>query len=142
MPRTLAILLIALSCALIVVAGALAELPRELKKSASFIVTGRVSKVFKRRDPREHNEFLVQIRIEVVERGEGFREGDVIYAFAFQRRPDGRPETAAAGHRAIPKEGQRIRAWIRHSKGEMKALYPEWFEVLTPSEEPKGTPGD
>ena len=108
-----------------------AERPIERADKATYIVTGAVQRVF-RRDAGHHSEYLVQIRIDGIEKGEGYQEGDSMYAYAFQRKPDAPVEPAAGGHKAVPKEGQRIRALIKRGDGQMEALYPEWFEVLGP----------
>ena len=136
---------ILLFCAHGLVAEALAELPTEPRESASHIVTGTVSKVFSR-DRGAASEFVdyaVQIRIEGVEKGTGQRKGEAIYACAFCRKPSARKDQpGVGGHRGIPKEGQRIRAWLKYADGELGALYPKWFEVLQPpdQEQPKGSP--
>ena len=100
---------------------------------ADFVVVGKVTKVF-HRDFSSEDQYVVQIRIEEVEKGEGYREKEYIFAYAFQRKSGLPPEPSASGHSNIPEEGQRIRARIMSRKGEMEALYPEWFEVLPTTE--------
>ena len=136
---------ILLSCSFGLVNEALAELPTEPRESASHIVTGTVSKVFAhdRGEASEFVDYAVQIRIEGVEKGTGQRKGEAIYACAFCRKPSARKDQpGVGGHRGIPKEGQRIRAWLKYADGELGALYPKWFEVLQPpdQEQPKGSP--
>jgi hypothetical protein len=111
-------------------AEGLAERPKESPDSASHIVTGTVSKVFSR-EGKSTDEYLVQVRIDGIEKGEGYRKGGYIYAYAFRRTSD-KAEPAAAGHTSVPKEGQRIKAWIKRGSGQMEALYPDWFEALKP----------
>jgi hypothetical protein len=112
---------------------ALAERPTEPRESASYVVTGTVSKLFTR-DPGDDSEFvdhIVQIRIEGVERGDGYGKGDFIYTSVMRRKPGARTDLPGiGGHRGLPEEGQRIRAWIKHARGKMEGLYPRWFEVL------------
>ncbi|MGC1275319.1 MAG: hypothetical protein WBC44_16555 [Planctomycetaceae bacterium] len=106
-----------------------AERPTEPVSKADFVVVGKVTKVF-HRDFSSQDEYVIQIRIEEIEKGEGYRLRDLIFAYAFQRKPGLPLEPSASGHIAIPEEGQRIRARIKRGNGEMEALYPEWFEVL------------
>jgi hypothetical protein len=112
---------------------ALAERPREREDSASWVVTGTVTKVFTR-DAGDNSAFfehVVQLRIDAVEKGERYRKGDSIYAFIMRRKPGtSSGEPGIGGHQGVPEEGQRIRAWIKFSRGQMEGLYPRWFEVL------------
>ena len=111
-----------------------AERPIESPEKATYIVTGTVQRVL-HRETKVNDEYLVQIRIDRVEKGEGYKEGEFIYAYAFRRKPNAPLEPAARGHKAVPKEGQRIRALIKRGNGQMEALYPDWFEVLEPTAE-------
>jgi len=65
-----------------------------------------------------------------VEKGDGLKPRDYIYAFCFRRKPDAPREPSASGHGLPPKEKQRIRTRIKHSRGRMEGLYPRWFDVL------------
>ena len=121
---------------------ALAERPTEPRESASYVVTGTVAKVFAH-DPGDNSQFvhhIVQIRIDGVERGAGYKERDFIYAYVMRRKPGARTDLPGiGGHRGLPEEGQRIRAWIKHARGKMEGLYPRWFEVLDdPADENAG----
>ncbi|CAN5292880.1 hypothetical protein BH23VER1_BH23VER1_12390 [soil metagenome] len=122
---------LALIGTLFVQAIALAERPVEKPDSASHVVTGTVSKVFQR-DSTEDSEFLVEIKIQSIEKGAGYAKGDYIFAYAYQRKADAPLVPASSGHSSIPTEGQLIRACIKRGNGQMEALYPDWFEVLLP----------
>ena len=124
-----------LVCGVGLVARVSGELPADPRESATYVVAGKVTKVFAR-DNDGFTDFVVQIRIDDIEKGEGYRSGDFIYAYAFKRKAGGSTgEPGIGGHREIPKEGQHIKAWIKHAKGRMDALYPKWFEVLPAPEE-------
>ena len=110
-------------------AAALGERPTEPAAEATHVVTGTADKVFVR-DSGADRQYVVRIRIDGIEKGDGFEEGDYVYAYAFKRKPDQPPQPAASGHRLIPREGQRVRAWIKRGKGQMEALYPNGFEIL------------
>lgn len=112
------------------VATMYAERPRESEDNATFVVTGTVQKVFER-DSGSNTDYVIQIRIDGVEKGDGLIPRDYIYAYCFRRKPDAPREPSASGHGRPPKEKQRIRARIKHSRGRMEGLYPNWFEVLS-----------
>jgi hypothetical protein len=63
-------------------------------------------------------------------KGDGHGKGDVVHVFVFQRKPGLRVEPAASGHDAVPREGEHVKAWLRHQRGQIKGLYPAWFESL------------
>lgn len=111
------------------VANVRAEREIEPPEAASHVVAGTVRKVFTR-NAGDETEYLVQIRIASVEKGDGYGQGDYIYAYAFQRNPEAPREEAASGHHSVPKEGQRIRARIKRASGRMEALYPFWYDLL------------
>ncbi len=106
-----------------------AERPRESPDKATFVVTGTVKKVFER-DAGSNSEYIVQIRIEGVEKGDRLKPKQYIYAYSFRRKPDAPLEPSARGHIKPPKEGQRIRARIKQNRGTMEGIYPSWYEVL------------
>jgi hypothetical protein len=137
--RMLIAAVLLLVCGIGLVAHVSGELPADPRESATYVVAGKVTKVFAR-DNDGFTDFVVQIRIDDVEKGEGYRSGDFIYAYAFKRKPGGATnEPGIGGHRQIPEEGQHIKAWIKHAKGQMRALYPRWFEVLpTPEKSDAG----
>ena len=119
------------------VATTFAEIPTQPKKDAAYVVTGQVKKIYER-DGRAHREYLIEIRVDEVERGQDLQNGDTIYVHAFMRRPgDTVTEPGAAGHRAIPEEGQQIKAWTKGKRDRMTALYPRWFDVLSAPAEAK-----
>ena len=99
---------------------------------ATHVVTGTVDKVFARDQGSEH-QYVVQIRIDTIEKGEGCEKGGYVYVYAFKRKPDQPPQPSASGHTVIPKEGQRVRAWVKRAKGQMEARYPNGFEILDPA---------
>ena len=106
-----------------------AERPEETHGKASHVVRGHVTGVFIR-EGEEEMEYMVRMRIEAIERGTGHQTGESIYVYAYQLKPDAPVKDAANGHNSLPKEGQYIRAWIKGGQGQMKALYPDWFERL------------
>jgi hypothetical protein len=47
--------------------------------------------------------------------------------------------TGAAGHKAFPQKGDRVKAYATkyESRGGFEALYPDWFDKLDPDGPPK-----
>jgi len=121
---TLALILLAA-----LAANMYAERPKESPDKTTFVVTGTVKKVFER-NAGSYFEYMVQIRIEEVKKGENLKPKQYIYAYSFRRKPDAPLEPSASCHIKPPKEGQRIRAHIKHNRGTMEGIYPNWFEVL------------
>lgn len=110
----------------------LAERPVQAPETASHVVTGTVWKIFKHDGP-SNVAYVIQVILEDVEKGEGCRKGEFLYAYAFQRKPNAPREPSAVGHSEIPKVGQRIKAWINRAGGQMEGIYPNWFKVLAPT---------
>lgn len=104
-----------------------AERPPEDRQEADFVVAGRVLRVF-RRDIDHYHEYVVQIQIAEIAKGEGYQPGETIFAYAFRRKRDAPMMPSAGGHRNVPKEDQRIRAYIK--RGGMEGIYPDWYDVL------------
>jgi hypothetical protein len=110
-------------------APAFAERPLEPRDSASHVVTGTVQGVF-RRDAGSEYQYVVRIRIEAVQKGDGYEPGDTFFAYCFQRKADAPPQPSAGGHKSIPKEDQRIRAYVHRRNGLFEGNYKDWFDVL------------
>ena len=110
-------------------AAALAERPAQDRKEASHVVVGTVERVFQS-DRGPELGYIVAIRIEKLEKGNGYEDGDVFYAYCFQRKRNAPRVPSASGHRAVPRPEQRIRAFVNRQYGEMEGVYPNWFDVL------------
>jgi hypothetical protein len=93
-----------------------------------FIVTGEVQAVFRREDDRL-TQYVIQIRLDAIEHGEGYTEGEYFYAYCYQREPAIIPQPDDLGHDAVPEEGQRIRALVHRRDGRFEGHFPDWFEV-------------
>ena len=135
-PRlTLLLLLAALSPA------ARGERPSEDPEAADIVVTGTVEKVYSRKHGRL-NDYLVQIRVEQVHANRPTKRGDRpaepppavepkdrLLVTCFQMDAPADPVPEAGGHDAVPKEGQRIKAYVRRrQRGELEGNYSQWFD--------------
>ena len=112
-----------------IVSDSYAERPPEKREDATYVITGTVDGLYVRKT-KYYRHYIVKIRVEQVERGEGVEAGDVFYAACLRRDPQAPPEPSPQGHAAIPREGQRIRAYVNHLRGENEGVYPNWVDVL------------
>lgn len=107
-----------------------AERPTQKPEEATHIVTGTVAKVH--REHGDYDEYLVQIKIDDIKKGEGFEPRDTPFAYVFDRKAGAPAVPSASGHHGVPKEGERIQALVQLRRGVAEGLYPDWFEVLKP----------
>ncbi|HEV3165221.1 MAG TPA: PDZ domain-containing protein [Isosphaeraceae bacterium] len=118
-----------------------AERPPERKEEAALVVTGQVEKVYTNVDEANINQ-IVAIRIDSVERGKGFNPGDLLDARCFRRKPNAPRIPAAYGHHDLPREGERIRAYLNPRDGGVyEGIYPDWIDRLAPAPPGGGPPG-
>ena len=107
-----------------------AERPVEKRERADYVVTGAVTAVYSRETPG-YREYVVELRIEQVEKGAGVKKGDTFRAFCYQRKPGkGGLEFDTAGHTTVPKEGQRVKAFVNRAGGRYEGVYPDWVDTL------------
>ena len=112
----------------------LAEREPEKPSDAKFIVWGTVEEIV-RSETDENTNYEVRIRVEHSER-RYTPVGKLFSVRVFQRKASAPREPAASGHTAIPKVGQRIRAWvIRRKDGTNHGIYPDWFHTVELNEQ-------
>lgn len=123
--------LYAVPCVFAFVATTNADRAPDDRKSAKFVIEGVVESVEKSEDG-EHDWYLVRIRIQKVEKGEGLKVGEVLKATCYRLvRP--KPKTLASpGHGPAPAKGTRIRAFIsdHDTHGGLEGVYPEWYDAI------------
>jgi hypothetical protein len=138
----------ALLAALGLAAEAFAERAPEQRSQATHVVLGTVAGVYTREEKGTHY-FLVEIAIEKVEKGEGFKPGETFYVGAYLWAPDyykGKELTEeeqkqlafrGAAYSGVPKEGERVRVYAKHDAvyangrpGKYSGIYPDWYEVV------------
>lgn len=109
----------------------------ELREKASHVVVGEVTGVFKS-DGKEYIGYVVRIRVEALEKGEGAAKGQYFYAECFERKPHagpGSPTPGANGHSGVPKVGDRVRVFTNEEKSINEGVYPNWYDVLPKADE-------
>ena len=110
--------------------AARAERAPEDKQAADYIVTAKVEKVFKRQEGRRH-EYVLLLSVREVHKGEGVKKGEALYAYCFQMTKFPLvPIAEEGGHDEVAKEGQVIKAYVRHRGGQNEGNYSDWFEVV------------
>jgi hypothetical protein len=138
MPTTPRLPIVLIFLALIT-APARAERPPEPKPQADLIVTGQVGKVYTNTDRADIN-FIVEIEVRSTEKGQAIQPGQILDARCFQRRPDAPRVPAAYGHHQVPREGDKVRAYLmRRPDGRYEGTYPDWIDPMS-SGPPGGDP--
>jgi hypothetical protein len=126
----------------------LAERAPEERGRATHVIVGTVAGVYTREEEgtRYH---LVEIAIEKVEKGEGFKPGGTFYVGCYLWVPDSpkgkkltqdeqkRLAFRGAAYDGVPKEGERVRVYAKHDAvyangrpGKYSGIYPDWYEVV------------
>ncbi|HEV3259320.1 MAG TPA: hypothetical protein VG013_20810 [Gemmataceae bacterium] len=131
-----------------VAADTFAERPPEEKSKATHVVLGTVAGVYSR-DEKDTRYYLVELAIEKVEKGDGFKAGETFYVGCYVRIPDyykGKKLTEkeqdelamrGPGYDGVPKEGERVCVYAKHDAvyangrpGKYSGIYPSWYEVV------------
>ena len=126
----------------------LAERRFEERSEATHVILGTVAGVYVR-EKEDTRYYLVEITIETVEKGEGFKPGGTFYVGCYLWTPDyhkGKKLTPeeekrltfrGAAYDGVPKEGERIRVYAKHQAkyangrpGKYDGIYPNWYEVV------------
>jgi hypothetical protein len=142
-----------ITCAALLAAVSLAtetaaERAPEQRSEATHVVLGTVEGVYVR-EQKGTRYYLVEIAIEKLEKGEGFKPGGTFYVGCYVRNPDyykGKKLTKqeqkqldlqGPGYDGVPKEGQRVRVYAKHEAvyangrpGKYNGIYPDWYEVI------------
>jgi hypothetical protein len=113
-----------------------AERPTQKRENADYVVTGTVTAVYSQETDGYRN-YVIDIRVDKVEKGAGIKKGELFRAFCYQRKPGkGGLKYDSRGHTQVPKEGQKVKAFVNRARGLYEGVYPNWFDVL--QEEKKG----
>jgi hypothetical protein len=124
--------LLAVLVPLAIQTSARAEIPPESRDKADFVVTGVVRGVYVRDEKNYHN-YIVELLVDEVDKGKNVEPRDTLYVFCYKRKSTAPQEPSAGGHRAIPKEDQRIKVYVKDDRGKHNAIYPNWFDEAKPA---------
>lgn len=108
--------------------------PNQKREQADYVVTGVVTAVYSQETTGYRN-FIVEIKVEEVEKGDGIKKGDTFRAFCYKRTARASIQFDTAGHTTVPEEGQRVKAFVNRARGRNEGVYPNWIDIL--SEKPK-----
>ena len=124
--------------------------PEALKAEATHVVTGLVKAVYSLDKPSERygqgtieTDYLLEIEIQSVEKGDGLKPGDLVYARLWKVKKPGVTGTPGPyGHFIIPATDDRIRAFLtsgrypplNQSDNGWVVVYPNGIEELEKSQ--------
>jgi hypothetical protein len=104
--------------------------PVEKREDADVIFSGVVAAVYTR-ETMGYRDYIIEIKVELVEKGTGIKQSDSFRAFCYQRKEGkGGLEFDTPGHNTVPKEGQRVRAFINQAGGRNEGVYPDWIDIV------------
>jgi hypothetical protein len=109
---------------------AFAERLPEKRENADIVVTGTVERVYQH-ESEGYYHYIVELKIEEVEKGENIQPGGTFRAFCYDRKPaapGSQLSPGSRGHNVIPSESQRIRVFV--NSGSNEGIYPDWADVL------------
>jgi hypothetical protein len=118
-----------------------AERVPEDRRQATHVVIGTVEGVYVRKDEGALY-YVVEIAVGKVDKGDGLKPGEALYVRCYMWDPDWRKGKKlseeeerrlvfrGAAYDGVPKEGERIKAYIKHGWGKYAGVYPAWYDVL------------
>jgi hypothetical protein len=88
--------------------------PEEMQKTATHIVVGKAEQIFARTEKAgnyEYTRYVAEVRVDKVEKGDGFEPGDLMYVRYWHKRwlGPGDPPPDTSGHRGEPAPGDTMR---------------------------------
>jgi tetratricopeptide (TPR) repeat protein len=108
---------------------AFADRPVEKRADADYVVSGTVTGVYSR-DSEGYSNYIIEIKVDQVEKG-AVNKSDFFRAFCYRRKPGkGGLQFDTDGHNTVPKEGQRIKAFVTKGYGWNEGIYPDWVDIL------------
>ena len=114
-----------------------ARLP-EKRESATHILSGLVQRVYveKTMADSEFQGVIVEIRVDTMEMGTGFKRGDLVHVLFYEPNPSYRPTGVPRGpngggpHRYVPKKGEIVKVFLKGRHGNYSAVWPDGVDVL------------
>ena len=120
-----------------------AERAHDKPEDATHVATGTVQRIYAR-ETKTQTQYIVEIKVDNAERPASLKSGDLLSLYCFQAKNAEPPRSASesekvaallttigeAGHRELPKEGEKIRALAKPRHGRLEALYPRWFSLI------------
>lgn len=128
--RSTCVALIVLATIIVAAKPASAARPVVKREKADYVLTGPVQALYIQ-ESKGYRSYIVEIKVEEVEKGEGLKKGDTFRAYCYQRKEGkGGLEFDTDGHKVVPKQGQRVKMFVMHGGGHNEGCYPDWIDVL------------
>jgi hypothetical protein len=104
------------------------------RENADYVLTGLVTAVYIR-EGQGYNHYVVEVKVENVDKGDGIKKGDYFRAFCYQPSSEGKISffDDHHGHKIVPKEGQQVKVFVNRAGGRNEGVYPEWVDILSDS---------
>ena len=106
----------------------------EKREGATHVFSGQVKKLHLEKS-NGFLDYTVDVAVTSVEKGDGIKAGDVVPVSCYLRDPDWLKKQhdslrRDSSYRAVPNEGDEIKAYVRKSSEKFKGIYPDWFDVV------------
>ena len=92
--------------------------PAALKKTATHVVTGKVTAIYTRTEAKgdwRYTHYCAEVKVDKTEKGEGLDAGSLVYVRYWRKAWTGAARDMPAGtsgHRGLPTEGQTLRIYL------------------------------
>jgi hypothetical protein len=113
-----------------------------LQRESTHVVTGQVKGVYSRdTDSTLYGRgtivtrYIVEIEISQIEKGDGLKKGDLVYArcWSLKKRGEFSNRPGPSSHSPIPKEGDLIRAYLAHGKYSATGQEDNGYAIVYPN---------
>jgi hypothetical protein len=101
------------------------------RNKADYVLTGTVTDLYKS-DGGGYDNYIVEIKVEEVEKGKDIKPDDTFRAFCYKRTGPASIALDSAGHKTIPKPGERVKVYVIRARGRFEGTYPDWVDILPP----------
>lgn len=91
--------------------------PERLRETATHVITGQVMAIYASDETAgdwKYTRYVAEIRVEQCEKGDGIKQGDLVYARYWQRAWIGKGQVppSSSGHRKLPGKGESFRIYL------------------------------
>jgi len=116
--------------------------PEDQKKESTHIVTGVVKAIYSREVETTlygkgtlETHYVLEIEVQGVEKGTGLEKGDIVYARCWRLKKRGEEGLVPgpSGHFGIPKEGEKVRAFVAKGKYGATGQSDNGYSVVYPN---------
>lgn len=100
------------------------------REKADYVLSGLVMAVYTL-EGQGYNNYIVEIKVGDVEKGDGIKKGDYFRAFCYQPNGKGKlsPFDDHHGHKIVPKQGEEVKVFVNRAGGRNEGVYPNWVDI-------------